>query len=424
MSKSASKRSRHSLRFLCWNINHSRDKIEGPKVDIPEIQDLFKSHDIFALQETKGEVNFSNYCCFNSNRKGSNSGGVCIGVHKSLQTGVTHVQMNASEDIVVVKLKATYFDLDRNTYLVNVYDSPTNGSFKKRRRDIETEDSNSTLEHLQEFLADIPLSEDVILLGDFNARTGTMDDMMSDNRHLKDYELNAHYCKQLTKRNNSDLKLNTNGRPFIELLQTTGLVILNGRTLGDIFGAPTCIQRHGVSTVDYICVSRSLHDKIRQFKIESISQYSDHRPLSMTISTNHLKRISTNIDTKDIQDAPKSFKWNRSENLSADSATQFRSAQNDQAFKDKIEDLLHQPANTADEAARLNRDLVATYHNLANSVTTTKRGTRTNKKKWFDLSCRRAKREASRADRNANRNPHSHFLRNQHFLKKKGVPVY
>ena len=419
MSKSAPKRSRHSLRFLCWNINHSRDKIEGPKVDIPEIQDFFKSHDIFALQETKGEVNFSNYCCFNSNRKGSNSGGVCIGVHKSLQTGVTHVQMNASEDIVVVKLKATYFDLDRNTYLVNVYDSPTNGSFKKRRRDIETEDSNSTLEHLQEFLADIPLSEDVILLGDFNARTGTMDDMMSDNRHLKDYELNAHYCKQLTKRNNSDLKLNTNGRPFIELLQTTGLVILNGRTLGDIFGAPTCIQRHGVSTVDYICVSRSLHDKIRQFKIESISQYSDHRPLSMTISTNHLKRISTNIDTKDIQDAPKSFKWNRSENLSADSATQFRSAQNDQAFKDEIEYLLHQPANTADEAARLNRDLVATYHNLANSVTTTKRGTRTNKKKWFDLSCRRAKREASRADRNANRNPHSHFLRNQHFLKKK-----
>ena len=358
MTKSTSKRSRHSLRFLCWNINHSRDKTERPKVDIPEIHDLFKSHDIFALQETKGKIKFSNYCCFNSNRKGSNSGGVCIGVHKSVQAGVTHVQMNASEDIVVVKLKANYFDLDRNTYLVNVYDSPTNGSFKKRRRDIETEDSNSTLEHLQEFLADIPLREDIILLGDFNARTGTMD---------------------------------------------------------DIFGAPTCIQRHGVSTVDYICVSTSLHDKIRQLKIESISQYSDHRPLSMTISTNHLKRISTSNDTKDIQDAPKSFKWNRSENLSADSATQFHSAQNDHAFKDKIEHLLNQSANTADEAARLNKDLVATYHNLANSVTTTKRGTRINKKKWFDLSCRRAKREASRADRNANRNPHSNFLRNQHF---------
>ena len=69
----------------------------------------------------------TNYCCFNSNtnRKESNSGGVCIGVHKSLKAGVTNVRMKSTEDIVVVQLKANYFDLDRNTYLINVYDSPT-----------------------------------------------------------------------------------------------------------------------------------------------------------------------------------------------------------------------------------------------------------------------------------------------------------
>ena len=41
------------------------------------------------------------------------------------------------------------------------------------------------------------------------------------------------------------------------------------------------------------------------------------------------------------------------------------------------------------------------------------------KKKWFDQNCRHVKREANRADRYANSNPHSKFLRDQHFLRKK-----
>ena len=81
-------------------------------MDIPEIKDLVNNHDLFALQETKAVVNISNYACYNSNRKGTNSGGVCIGVHKSLKAGVTRVRVNTSEDIVIVKLKAKYFDLE------------------------------------------------------------------------------------------------------------------------------------------------------------------------------------------------------------------------------------------------------------------------------------------------------------------------
>ena len=132
-----------------------------------------------------------------------------------------------------------------------------------------------------------------------------------------DADLNDHYFKLLSKRNNTDLKINSNGRPFIELLQTSGIIILNGRTLGDIFGEPTCIQRQGVSTVDYICVSANLHDRVRQFKVKGISQYSDHRPLSMTISTNPSRRIMTELSQSDVQDAPTAFKWTRSEVLSA-----------------------------------------------------------------------------------------------------------
>ncbi len=416
----ATKRSRHSLSFLSWNINHSRDKHEGAKDGIPEIHKLLLDHDLFALQETKGEVNLSNFCCFNSNRKGSNSGGVCIGVHKSLKAGVSKVHIDATEDIIAVKLKANYFDLNKDTYLINVYDSPVNGSFKKRKRAFGTDDILSTLEHLQEFLANIPLNEDVILLGDFNARTGTLDDMMSNDNHLIDADLNDHYYKHLPKRNNIDQKLNANGRPFIELLQTTGLVILNGRTLGDIFGEPTCIQRQGASVVDYISVSPSLHGRVRHFKVENISQYSDHRPLSMSISTNPLKRISSDILSSDIQNAPQAFKWTRSENPALDTSIKFKTAQTDSKVVEMLDHLLNQPIETADDVTQLNNKVVAAYHQLSESVTAKKScGKRTNKKKWFDHCCRNAKREANRADRKADKNPNCQFLRDQHFLKKK-----
>ena len=419
MNSPTATRPRHSLKFLSWNINHSRDKCEGAKVDIAEIRKLFNNHDIFALQETKGVVNLSNYHCYNSNRKGSKSGGVCIGVHKSLKPGVTTVPVHSSEDIIAIKLKASFFDLDRDTYLVNVYDSPKNGSFKKRTKSLSPEDDCSTLEHLEEFLASISLDDDVILLGDFNARTGTLEDMLSDANHLPDADLNEQYFKLLPKRSNSDHKLNANGRPFIELLQTTGLAILNGRTLGDIFGEPTCIQRQGVSTVDYICVSANLHDRVRHFSVGNISQYSDHRALSMSISTNPTKRITENSDSLNIHDAPKAFKWVKSNDTTLDTAARFRIAQEQPTHIERIDSLLNQPVNTTSEAVRLNQEVVALYHDLTSPITTRKSGKPPNKKKWFDQSCRAAKKEANRADRNAGRNPHSIFLRDQHFLKKK-----
>ncbi|KAL5263923.1 hypothetical protein ACHWQZ_G005117 [Mnemiopsis leidyi] len=411
---------RDTIKFLSWNINHSRDKIEGAKVDIPEIHKLFNSHDIFALQETKGVINISNYLCFNSNRKNSKSGGVCIGVHKSLTNGVINVPVTSSDDIIAIKLKACFFDLDRDTYLINVYDSPKNGAFKKRQRTTLGEDEVTTLEHLQEFLANIPINEDAILLGDFNARTATLEDMLSDNVRLNDEQLNEYFVRELPKRSNSDTKLNSNGRPFTELLQTSGLVFLNGRTLGDIFGEPTCIQRQGASTVDYICVSASLYHRVRHFRVNGISQYSDHRSLSMSISTNPLRRLSDDIALAGISDAPQAFKWVKSDNLTQDTATKFQMAQEAQLHIDRVNCLLVRPINSPSEVVQLNTDVVTLYQDLAGSVTVRKSGRRhNNKKRWFDINCRIAKRQANRADRNANNNPYSTFLREQHFLKKK-----
>ena len=419
MTKSNRTEPHHSLKLLCWNINHSRDKFEGPKVEIPEVCRLLNNHDIFAMQETKGEINFQNYCCFNSNRQGSNSGGVCIGVHKSLKPGVSRVKVDCTEDIVAVKLKSEFFNLDNDTNLINVYDSPMNGSFKKRKKLISSEEP-TTLEHLQEVIASIPIAEDIILLGDFNARTSTLSDILPHDAHNNEFNPGDENNELLPKRNNSDPKLNTNGRPFIELLQSLGLVILNGRTLGDIFGAPTCIQRMGASCVDYICTSPSLHKKVRSFKVENVSHYSDHRPLSMTLSTNLMNRIPNNIPMSKVLSAPSAFKWIRSEHPAMDTSMLFLSAQQKEDVVNKVEELLSHTANSGDDVLNLNKDVVNIFTQVAASVTTKKGSNkRTNKKKWFDMDCRIAKRAANQAERKVSQNPFNQRYRDQLLLKSK-----
>ncbi len=141
----------------------------------------------------------------------------------------------------------------------------------------------------------------------------------------------------------------------------------------------------------------------------------------MAISTNPLKRIATDADKAlDIHNAPQAFKWTRSEDLSLDTSTMFQLAQTKQSTIETLERLLNRPIDTAEDVAQLNKDIVTAYHLLSESVTTKKScRKRTNKKKWFDHSCRNAKREANKADRKADKNPNCQFLREQHFLKKK-----
>ncbi len=134
---------RHVFRWLCWNINHHRDKYESIKFEIPDVKKIISGHDIFCLQETKGAITVNGFKCFNSNRKDSKSGGVCIGIRKSIAAGASEVCTKLCDDIVIVKLKAKYFNLDKDINLVNVYNSPANGSYKKRRQ-LHEEEATTT----------------------------------------------------------------------------------------------------------------------------------------------------------------------------------------------------------------------------------------------------------------------------------------
>ena len=107
--------------------------------------------------------------------------------------------------------------------------------------------------------------------------------------------------------------------------------------------------------------------------------------------------------------------------LSNDNSLKFRAGQRDENIIDRIRYLLSQLVDTASDVKLLNDEIVALDQDLANSVTSKKSVKRPNKKEWHDKSCRSAKRESNRANRNASKDPDSLFLREQIFFQEKGV---
>ena len=139
-----------------------------------------------------------------------------------------------------------------------------------------------------------------LLLGDFNARTGTLDDFIECDDTV------AHACGLDTfsdayferrddlesirfdvNRHNCDRTVNNNGRKLIELCQVLNLKILNGRCGADREkGEFTCQTGNGRSTVDYALMSSDLLSSLTYFCVDAFDPcLSDaHSPICLEVS--------------------------------------------------------------------------------------------------------------------------------------------
>ena len=139
-----------NLKILSWNIHDSSNGKEGKKVDENDFRMILTSCPIFCLQETKGEVFIPDYQCFNSLRKGTRSGGLCIGVHRSVSK-LIKVTKTDCPDIQSVTISLGQSSDHKELTIVNVYDSPEHSSFKNRMRLNNCSTNVSTLDTLLEF---------------------------------------------------------------------------------------------------------------------------------------------------------------------------------------------------------------------------------------------------------------------------------
>ena len=121
-----------------------------------------------------------------------------------------------------------------------------------------------------------------VLLGDFNSRTGKLDDLLLQNdakQSLQNLGLDIN-------RQNSDEKVDPYGRNLINLCNDLNFGILNGRFGCDKkTGQFTCIKTVGQSLVDYIIVSTPLFNSVKNFYVDQYdSCMSDvHLPVCATI---------------------------------------------------------------------------------------------------------------------------------------------
>lgn len=128
-----------------------------------------------------------------------------------------------------------------------------------KKQDVET------LEHIeQDIINKYGNSGDIILTGDFNARTGNKLDYISGDSASHIPVNNDAYIidTAVGQRHSRDNTVDSRGKDLLELCIANKLRITNGRTFGDTHGKFTCHNYAGSSVVDYFIVSEQLLNDI------------------------------------------------------------------------------------------------------------------------------------------------------------------
>ena len=259
-----------------------------------------------------------------------------------------------------------------------------------------------------------------MLAGDLNARIGYLEDrhIQSNHQGHDDSIWDVDYIANLSKRSNKDASVNNNGKPFIESMKSTGLTILNGRTVGDIFGQFTCHKYNGSSVVDYICVSSRIYNNIKYLKIKDFTPFSDHSPVVTALQFNGT--IQNPYDYHNLRDAPAPLRWVQGDSTDRKSSTfKYREAQRNRDIIQDIQSLLVSDILSVDDVEKLNSDLNKIIIKLASKAIPKKRMKNTNKNRWFDWECRIAKRKLGKLSKLYGKQPFNVTLRNSYYADRK-----
>ena len=203
-------------------------------------------------------------------------------IRKTIIWGTSFVTTR-NKNILWIKLDKSFFELDKDLYI-----SPNTSQVidQELLDDIESEIVNFTLKG------------DVILQGDFNARTGSMQEFAvhdDDNQFLEipeDYEIDTENYRYSQDENTT----NSRGRILIDLCTALSLRILNGRVVGDLTGKKTCFKYNGSSVVDYVIISSGILNYVNYFIVNALEPHlSDHCSLSFALMLNTQKGAPKNL---------------------------------------------------------------------------------------------------------------------------------
>ena len=191
-----------------------------------------------------------------------NSGGLLIYIRNYFSN---HVEIIKSvKDHIWIKLKKAHASTAaiRDIYICAIYIPPIDSSSHLT--------SDPPWPELQDEIAHFHTLGDVVLIGDFNARTG-------------DFQTNTHQTPN--SRISKDIKVNSYGLELMSLCSAFDFKICNGSFAPDnVLGNCTCHIVNGSSCVDYAIVSQSLAQQTMAFQVDELETFSDHCPIALFLS--------------------------------------------------------------------------------------------------------------------------------------------
>ncbi len=297
------------LSVATWNIQGLIGTTFNKLKDSSFIAEVRKHH-IIGLTETHGlpedNITLSGYQAFHICRQKSGQkrhGGIAFLVKKEIKQGVKFLS-SETRDIAWAILSKDFFGIEQDLYIGLVYFSPVNSSYAKK------------LEYnpFDQLLADIEKYSDsgrVIIMGDFNARTGSLNDQMPTDRcdkHIPVMDI-LDADDNVSRRLSQDKqKVCTYGNRLIELCVASNMRIANGRVLGDTVGKLTCHKYNGSSVVDYVLADNVMLPQIRYLQVSDfIGDISDHCLVSFGLAV-HAKTLTPKPTGSPLA---KTFRWRK-----------------------------------------------------------------------------------------------------------------
>jgi exonuclease III len=272
------------LKVGFMNVNGCGGK-DANKFDDSSFCSLFNSCDIFGFAETFfsdrtiNDFSIPDYQLYHSlrTRKGrgrKNDGGVTVAVRHTVSSHVTKVEAS-HDDFIFLRISGQAFGWQRDLYLGCCYvvgpGSP-----------IHTRYDQDIFELFFNDLARYATCGHVLVLGDINARTGHLSDLVAEDGQshaTNHFDFVPGREGVFAGRLSADAVVDERGRLLLDACAANDCSVLNGRICGDNFGRYTCFKHNGASVVDYAIVSSDFINCVQLFRVGDVTEHSDHAPL-------------------------------------------------------------------------------------------------------------------------------------------------
>ena len=375
-----------SFNISCWNIQGLWSSVFGLKSTDPEFLKNISDAHILVFVETWCREDTVTHCPsgygeiivpsikLKTVRRGRDSGGILVWYKAELKQFITVTKKDQSH--IWIKLNKKIANWEKDIYLCAAYSAPHESPY-------HNEEFFNTL-HTE--ICHFQAQGNVLLCGDFNARTGTEPDCIDPqgNDHVFG-NTPLYLTPTTTKRNNPDSTINKNGRELVHLCRALGLYILNGRIRGDSLGRFTYCSALGTSVVDY-AVTDMDPSSFSAFTVRQQTPPSDHNQINV-----FLKRFvhPRNTQPCKLYKLHQSYRW-------ADTSTdEFSKAMRSTELTHSINTFINTPyQNNKEGLNQAAKNIINIFQKTANKANLTFHNKRKLNKSenWFDIECKNVRK--------------------------------